>query len=104
MKSKVIYIVGEGRSGSTLLERILGQHPDIFATGELQYIWNRSFIENQLCSCGKAFYDCEVWEGIRNIFLKRQKNFKPENVIECLHNTSRLRHYFFKKNFFKKSI
>lgn len=33
--SKVIYIAGFGRSGSTLLERVLGSHEKIFATGEL---------------------------------------------------------------------
>ncbi len=101
MKPKVIYIAGEGRSGSTLLERILGQHPKIFAAGELIYIWERSFIENQLCSCNKSFYDCEIWKGIILNFRKKVPNMNPSEIIDAFMSTSRIRHYFFKKDFNK---
>ncbi len=100
-KIKVIYITGEGRSGSTLLERILGQHKKIFAAGELIYIWERSFIENQLCSCNKSFYECEVWKDIILNFRKKVPNINPSEVIDAFMNTSRIRHYFFKKDFNK---
>jgi len=97
-KIKVIYIAGEGRSGSTLLERILGQHPQIFAAGELKHIWERSFIENQLCSCGKPFNDCPVWQGIVESFLEKRNRLEPQSVIEAFKKTSRIRHYIFGKN------
>ena len=86
-KVKVIYIAGEGRSGSTLLERILGQHNKIFAAGELIHIWERSFMENQLCSCGKSFYECEVWKDIISNFRKKVHNINPMEVINALKNT-----------------
>lgn len=101
-KIKVIYIAGEGRSGSTLLERVLGQHDKIFAAGELKHIWERSFLDNQLCSCGKHFYDCEVWSGIRKCFVERVGKINPSSVIEAFSNTSRLRHYLLKKNLHNK--
>ncbi len=97
-KIKVVYIAGEGRSGSTLLERILGQHPRIFAAGELKHIWERSFIENQLCSCGKAFNDCPVWQGIVESFLEKRGKLEPQSVIEAFKKTSRIRHYILGKN------
>ncbi|RLJ70436.1 sulfotransferase family protein [Hydrogenivirga caldilitoris] len=97
-KIKVIYIAGEGRSGSTLLERILGQHPDIFAAGELIHIWERSFIENQLCSCGKSFSDCDVWQRITENFVSNIKTFEPKEIIKAIENTSRMRHYLLGKN------
>jgi hypothetical protein len=97
-KIKVIYIVGEGRSGSTLLERVLGQHPIIFAAGELLHIWERSFLDNQLCSCGKHFYDCEVWQGITKEFISNIKIFEPKEIIKAIKNTSRMRHYLTGKN------
>lgn len=95
-KIKVIYILGEGRSGSTLVERILGQHSDIFAAGELKHIWDRSFKENQLCSCGAAFNECDVWKKIlENLEMK---NIDPNKQIDAQEKISRLRHFFTLKN------
>ena len=71
-KLKVIFITGSGRSGTTLLERLIGQHSKIFAAGELNFIWQNSFIENQLCGCGKPFYSCETWQQIISFFRKKQ--------------------------------
>jgi len=102
-KVKVIYIVGEGRSGSTLFERILGQHDKIFAAGELIHIWERGFIDNQLCSCGEPFNKCKVWKNIITRFIKKyKKGIEPNSVIEALLKTSRMRHYLIKKNFDNK--
>ena len=60
----VLYIGGHGRSGSTLLELILGQLDDFVAVGELRHIWDNSFVDNQLCSCGNHFKDCEFWQAV----------------------------------------
>ena len=35
MKPKIIYIIGAGRSGTTLLDIVLGNAEDIFSAGEL---------------------------------------------------------------------
>jgi len=61
---KVIFIGGSSRSGSTLLDRILGQIEGLFSLGEMYHIWERSFIENQLCGCGKPFRECEFWNTV----------------------------------------
>jgi hypothetical protein len=61
---KVAYIAGDGRSGSTLLERMLGQVDDCVAVGELRHIWERSFGENHPCGCGVAFRECEFWRAV----------------------------------------
>ena len=97
---KVIYILGEGRSGSTLVERVLGQHSEIFAAGELKHIWERSFHENQLCSCGAAFFDCEVWKEIRDAL---PATIEPDEQIEAQEKISRLRHFFTLKRLLKKN-
>ena len=65
-KIKVIYIAGSGRSGSTLLERLMSQNNDIFGAGELKSIFNRGFKQNQLCGCKKKFHDCSIWNKIIN--------------------------------------
>lgn len=61
---KVLYIGGAGRSGSTILNNILGQIDGFFATGELGLIWKWGLIENRPCACGKPFRECEVWPKV----------------------------------------
>ncbi len=63
-KIKVLYIAGNGRSGSTILHNILGQIDGFFAIGELRYIWERGIVKNRLCGCGMPFHDCHVWQAI----------------------------------------
>ncbi|MGB3564661.1 MAG: sulfotransferase [Thermoanaerobaculia bacterium] len=61
---KVLYVTGFGRSGTTILDNILGQLDGVFAAGELHYIWDRSLEQNRLCACGEAFSNCPVWQRI----------------------------------------
>ncbi|MFP5464974.1 MAG: sulfotransferase [Gammaproteobacteria bacterium] len=61
----VLFIVGASRSGSTLLERLLNELPGVMSVGELQRVWRRGFVENQLCSCGQPFQDCPFWGEVR---------------------------------------
>lgn len=58
---KVLFIGGYSRSGSTLLDCMLGQLPGVFSTGELAYIWTHGLQENRLCGCGSRFLDCSFW-------------------------------------------
>lgn len=60
----MLYITGWGRSGSTVLGRVLGQIKDFFLVGELRYVWDRGFIENRFCSCGLPFRRCPVWQDV----------------------------------------
>jgi hypothetical protein len=61
---KVIYLAGSGRSGSTLLNRLLGTAKGVAPVGELNAIWQNGFMENHLCSCGAPFTTCEFWRSI----------------------------------------
>ena len=61
---KVLYIGGYGRSGSTLLVRLLGQLPGFNAVGEMWWIWEKCFAENELCGCGKPFRECDFWGAV----------------------------------------
>lgn len=58
---KVLYVGGLGRSGSTLLDRMLGQIPGFFSVGEIVYIWLRGLSQNRLCGCGTPFRECPFW-------------------------------------------
>jgi hypothetical protein len=61
---RVLFIAGYLRTGSTLLERILGQVDGIESVGEIRYIWNHGFAENQLCGCGTPFRECPFWKDV----------------------------------------
>jgi hypothetical protein len=61
---KVLFIAGNGRSGSTLLDSILGQLPGFCAVGEVRQIWDEGIVENRLCGCGTPVHDCEVWHAV----------------------------------------
>ncbi len=61
---KVLYIGGYGRSGSTLLVRLLGQMQGFQAVGEMWNIWQKSFIDNELCGCGNPFHECVFWRQV----------------------------------------
>jgi sulfotransferase family protein len=61
---KVLYIAGTGRSGTTLLDRILGQLDGFFSAGELENIWQRGVLADRRCGCGLAFSRCPTWTAI----------------------------------------
>ena len=64
LAQKVLYIGGFGRSGSTLVERILGQLPGFCSAGEIVFLWQRGLIEGQLCGCGTPVPECDFWSRV----------------------------------------
>jgi Glycosyl transferase family 2/Sulfotransferase family len=58
----VVYIAGSGRSGSTVLERTLGEMPGYVNVGELIDLSRRPR-DAERCGCGLAFTDCPFWTG-----------------------------------------
>jgi hypothetical protein len=62
--SRILYIGGCTRSGSTLVDRMLGQLPGFVSTGELGLITTHSITENRLCGCGRRFRECPYWHAV----------------------------------------
>lgn len=67
------YIIARGHSGSTILELLLGSHPEIVAMGELEKL-SLQFArgERGKCSCQKHPAECDFWravcEEIRSVY------------------------------------
>lgn len=61
---KVVYIAGSGRSGSTLLVRMLRQTGLFADIGELRYLWLKDFELPYLCGCGKLISKCDFWQPV----------------------------------------
>ncbi len=79
----ILMIVGTGRSGTTLLEKVLGSYGGAVAIGEASYLWERGFLANHLCSDGIPFRDHPLWKAI----LCRAFSASPDPRIQ-----ERLRH------------
>jgi hypothetical protein len=60
----ILYIGGMGRSGSTLLEYLLGRLDGYFPAGEVKFVWSNGLIRNELCSCGSPFLECPFWTAV----------------------------------------
>ncbi|SIT84242.1 sulfotransferase [Microbacterium sp. RU33B] len=60
----VLYIAGLGRSGSTMLECVLGSHPEVAALGEVLHLWDRGIVKDELCGCGAPFSACDFWLAV----------------------------------------
>ena len=60
----VIYIAGSGRSGSTMLERVLGEIPGFVNVGELIDLFRHVARHGERCGCGEPFADCPFWTSV----------------------------------------
>lgn len=56
-----VYILGAGRSGTTLLSVLLGAHPQLRARGELLH-FPLYWLRNLSCSCGRSVRECGCWQ------------------------------------------
>ena len=61
---RIIYLAGLGRSGSTLLERLLGELPGVCAVGEVVHLWQRGIVDDERCGCGEKFSECDFWPRV----------------------------------------
>jgi Sulfotransferase family len=98
---KVLYIMGTGRSGSTILDIVLGNHPNVESTGELSNLmfngWvggeslrgiDRKMLRVPICTCGRrtdipevedAAEACPFWSSVRCEWVGR---VDPRDDIE----------------------
>lgn len=81
-KVKVLYVMGPGRSGSTVLGQVLNGVEGFFLVGELYYLWDRGLIENRLCSCGVFFKNCPVWEEVLRQSLGSVEEIDARRLLE----------------------
>jgi hypothetical protein len=71
--TRIAYIMGDARSGSTLLDQLLVAHPRVISLGEVKDLpayarQDRSLynhVHPLICSCGAKFDRCEFWAAVR---------------------------------------
>ncbi|MFF0579267.1 sulfotransferase [Streptosporangium saharense] len=62
--ARVVFLGGLGRSGTTLLERLLGEVPGIVPLGEVAHLWSRGVLANENCGCEQPFGTCPFWREV----------------------------------------
>jgi hypothetical protein len=62
--ARVLYLGGLGRSGTTLVERLLGELPGVVALGEIVHLWQRDIVDDERCGCGARFSACTFWKRV----------------------------------------
>jgi hypothetical protein len=61
---KVLYILGRGRGGSTILGNVLGELDGFFSAGEVRSLWDPIVSSGGRCGCGRPVVSCEVWSRV----------------------------------------
>jgi len=63
---QIIYIMGSGRSGTTIMEVLLSNSPRIVGVGEVTHIFRDGYINGDVCACGNDVSQCELWSAVRH--------------------------------------
>jgi hypothetical protein len=90
---RVIYLLGSGRSGSTVIGSLLGEIDGFFHAGELRTLWGLGLQRNRLCGCGVPVPKCELWLEIvrRTLAGPAFESVSPREVERWHRQTMRLR-------------
>jgi hypothetical protein len=88
-QTSILYIGGSGRSGSTLLLRLLGSPTGHFAVGEVNNIWGRSLAKNRSCGCGEEFRSCDFWNSVFDDAFGGIDRFDAQRALSLYETTQR---------------
>lgn len=89
---RVLFVGGCGRSGSTLLDRSLGQLEGTCAVGELVHVWFRGLLEDHLCGCGVPFHACPFWSKVGDVAFGGWGNIDPAETLRLQRAVDRNRY------------
>jgi len=92
MSSRVLFIGGLGRSGTTLLERSLGEFSEACAVGELVHLWHRGVENDERCGCGELFHECPFWRDCGEAAFGGWDNAPIARIEHLRHTIDRSRH------------
>ena len=88
----VLYLSGFGRSGSTLVERVLGAAPGWANVGELVDLARSVARCDELCGCGRPFSACPVWTQVGELAFGGWSAQVWQRLSELQRATARQRH------------
>jgi hypothetical protein len=87
-----LYIGGVGRSGTTVLERALGELPGYHVLGETVHLWQRALVDDELCGCGRPFSGCPFWTAVGQRAFGGWDRVDPGEVLDLKRAVDRNRY------------
>jgi hypothetical protein len=75
---KVLFIVGKGRSGSTLVDLLLGRLDGWFGMGEFDRVWV-AVRDGFPCGCGNPVLACPIWGEVLRAVLAHRHGCDPDD-------------------------
>ena len=81
--TKVLLIIGRGRSGSTILDNLLGELDGFFSAGELFNVFKRGLVLGHTCGCGQPVASCALWSKVMGSALSTPHGpIEPARLVE----------------------
>jgi hypothetical protein len=71
---------------------MLGQIPGFSFIGELEYVWQNCFAENQPCGCGASFTSCDFWKKVVHETFDGFDRVDLDEIMKLKHSVDRMRH------------
>jgi hypothetical protein len=87
----VIFVGGLGRSGTTLLERLLGEIPGVTPLGEVVHLWARGIHADEPCGCGQPFSECAFWGKVGDRAFGRWRASQADWLLDLRAKVDRTR-------------
>ncbi|MGK0387743.1 MAG: hypothetical protein ACI94Y_000469 [Maribacter sp.] len=78
MKKKIVFVISFAHSGSTLTDKIMGNHPDMFSLGEIERYNEVVNKPHNICGCGDEYADCSFW----NSFFPKLNAHVNDDVVK----------------------
>lgn len=88
----VVFLGGLGRSGSTLLERVVGELPGTCSLGEVVHLWQRALSDDERCGCGLAFSACPFWTRVGDLAFGGWAALDPGDILALKRRVDRTRY------------
>lgn len=81
---KLIYIMGAGHVGSTIIDIVIANHPHVESLGEINKFHRFGWVpdENRICSCGMTVYKCSFWSEVMQTWLSITGYLNPTRYLE----------------------
>lgn len=89
--TKVLYIGGLYRSGSTILDILLGNQAGLVGVGELRNLPLIGWGHDGPCACGERIEDCSVWRDVRSDWERRVGPGRVARLAELQDRFERIR-------------
>ncbi len=89
---KILYVMGTGHSGSTILDIVLGSHPSLLGCGELAHFSDPRVLRDGSCSCGATIPECSFWAGVYQQWHEKTEGAELEVLDQLRCTREHMRH------------